>query len=149
MDNMQMPSKEEKPKKKGLFTIGGKKKPESQGPKITDVLTQISSVSRRLVTLEERHTNLDRKIQVTDKNMLSENKRTHEEIRLINSDILEIKKGLNELTEKVDLIINEIKTLASKEEFEVLKKYVEYWEPLNFVTRKEVEKLVNEKIKGK
>lgn len=149
MNNIQIPSEKQEPlKKKGLFSIGGgKKKEEPTGPKVADFIDQLSSVSRRLVTLEERHTNLDRKIQVTGNNMLGENKRIHEELRLINSDILELKRGLNELTEKVSLIIDELKTSASKEEFEVLKKYIEYWEPLNFVTRNEVEKLIDEKIK--
>jgi len=32
-------------------------------------------------------------------------------------------------------------------EFDVLKKYIEFWEPLNFVTRKEVEEIIDEKIK--
>ena len=60
---------ESKPAKKGgLFS----KKVEPTGPSISDILEQINGLGRRLRLLESRYTDLNRKMQVTEKNMLNE-----------------------------------------------------------------------------
>ena len=88
------------PEKKG-FALFGKKKEET-GPSISDVLEQINGVARRLRILESRYTDLNRKTQVTEKNMLNERKRVTRELRANDSDILELKKILNANTDKVE-----------------------------------------------
>jgi uncharacterized coiled-coil protein SlyX len=141
MDQMQ-PAEEAKPEKKGGFF--SKKKEE--GPTIPDLLGQINLLGRRLRLLESRSTDLDRRIQVTEKNVLNERKRFLTEIKTINSDVIELKKVIEDIKHKMDLVVNDLKNFASKDELAVIKKYVEYWEPLNFVTRDEVEKIINEKL---
>jgi hypothetical protein len=78
--------------------------------------------------------------------MVNERKRFITEIKTINSDIIELKKEIEGIKNKMDLIVNELKNFASKDEFEVIKKYIEFWEPLNFVTRNEVGKIIEEKL---
>jgi len=135
------PPAEAAPKKKkgGLF---GAKKAAPTGPSISDVLEQINVVGTRLSLIEDRSTNLTRRVQVTDDSILKLKKRINDEIKTINSDIVEIKRTTEELTNKIDLIIKELKTRAGKEDVEAVRKYIEMWEPLNFVTREEVEKLI-------
>jgi len=133
-------------KRKGLF---GAKKAAPVGPSISDVLEQINVIGTRLSLLEDRTTNLTRRTQVTDTNMLNLRKRIDNEIKTINSDIVELRRSITELTDKTGLIIKELKTRAGKEDIEVIRKYVEMWEPLNFVTREEVEKLIRSTIEEK
>ncbi|MBW2981774.1 hypothetical protein KY343_02730 [Candidatus Woesearchaeota archaeon] len=133
---------ETKPEKKGLFS----KKTEETGPDISDILEQVNSVGRRLRLLESRYTDLNRRAQVTETNMLNERKRFITEIKTTNSDIIELKKELEGIKNNMDLVINELKNFASKDDFAVLKKYIEFWEPVNFVTRNEVEKIIEEKF---
>ncbi len=134
---------EAKPAKKGgLFS----KKVEPTGPNISDFLEQINSLGRRLRLLESRHTDLNRKMQVTESNMLNERKRFITEIKTVNSDIVEIKKDMEGVKNKMDLVINDLRNFAAKDELETLKKYIDFWEPVNFVTRNEVEKIIEEKL---
>ena len=46
----------------------------------------------------------------------------------------------------MDLIIKELKLTAGKEEVLILKKYIDLWNPMNFATQRDVERLVEEKI---
>jgi len=45
------------------------------------------------------------------------------------------------------LIIRELKRTAGKEEITVLKKYLEYWNPINFVTQRDLERTLEIKPK--
>jgi len=135
-------------RKKGISLFGSKKAVPT-GPSISDVLEQLNETGTRLSLLEDRNTNLSRRTQVTDSNLLNLRKRIDDEVKTINSDILEIKRTLTELTNKIDLIIKELKTRAGKEDVEVIRKYVEMWEPLKFVTRDEVEQIIEEAIEEK
>ncbi|MBI2133690.1 hypothetical protein HYU11_03335 [Candidatus Woesearchaeota archaeon] len=101
---------------------------------------------RGLRTLEERYSNLVRRIQVDEQNSLSSGKKVNSEIKAINLEIAEIKKGLESINAKIDIIAKELSTLSKKEEVDVLKKYLNLWEPLNFVTHNEVEKIVREAV---
>ena len=123
-----------------------KKKEEPAGPTVSDVLNQVNVLDRRLRILESRYTDLNRKAQVTEKNMLNERKIVTGEIRSMDSDILDLKRQINDLKNKVEMIISELKTAARKEDLEAIRKYVELWEPVNFVTRNEVENIINEKL---
>ncbi|MBW2965674.1 hypothetical protein KY342_01060, partial [Candidatus Woesearchaeota archaeon] len=91
-------------------------------------------------------TDLNRKAQVTESNIVNERKRFITEIKTINSDIVELKKEIEGMKNKMDLIVNELQNFASKDEVDVMKKYIEFWEPVNFVTRNEVEKIIKEKL---
>jgi hypothetical protein len=44
------------------------------------------------------------------------------------------------------LIIKELRLTAGREELETLKKYVDLWSPMNFVTQRDVERIVEEKM---
>jgi hypothetical protein len=134
-----------KPEKRGLFS----KKKEEIGPSSSDLLEQLNSLGRRLRLIEGRYTDLNRKAQVTETNMLNERKRFITEIKTINSDIIELKKDMEGIKNKMDLVINELKNFAAKDELATLKKYIEFWEPVNFVTRNEVEKIIDEKLENK
>jgi uncharacterized coiled-coil protein SlyX len=145
MDQIE-PTGEEKPEKKGgLFS----RKKEETGPTIPDLLDQINLLGRRLRLLESRSTDLNRRIQSSETSTLNERKRFITEIKTINSDIVELKKIIEEIRHKMDLVVNDLKNFASKDELAVIKKYIEFWEPLNFVTRNEVEKIIEEKLSRK
>jgi len=102
-----------------------------------------------LSTLEDRYANLNRKIEVIESNMLKTDKRLLQETKLLTSEIAELKRELTELKDKLMLVAKELKNLASKTELETLKKTVEFFDPMQFVTRNEVERIVKEKMEEK
>ena len=146
----EVPLEQPEHKKKG-FELGGLfgKKKEETGSSMPDVLEQVTGVARRLRILESRYNDLSRKAQVTEKNMLSERKRFTGEVKTIDSDILELKRDFHELKTKIEMIMGEMQNFAAKEDIASVKKYVDLWEPVNFVTRDEVEKIIKDALEEK
>ena len=56
---------------------------------------------------------------------------------------------MKDLADKVNLLTDEIQGFTNKNEFTVLKRYVEFWQPLDFVTRKEVNDFLRKKFHKK
>lgn len=102
----------------------------------------VSESVRGIRALEERYSNLIRRVQLSEQNTLSANRKAHSELVTINSEITDMKKQIAELGEKIALIARELQTLAKKEDVDVLKKYLNLWEPVSFVTQGEVERIV-------
>ncbi len=138
-DQLPQPPKIEP--KKGLFAA----KEEVSSNILSDVAAQVANASRTLKSLEDKYTTLRKKAQVTEQNMLANDKKIISDVKVINSEILDLKTDLNDLKEKLTLLIKELKLSATKEEVKILQKYIGYWEPLNFVTRQELYKILEEK----
>lgn len=142
---LQQPSKDMQAKQAGFFGQY-KAKPENA---LTTLSNELNSVSRRLRMLEEHYTNLRRKTQLMDQNMLNRVKKSSGESKTINSEISELRQMLAEINNKILLIIRELRLCAKKEEVNVLQKYLNMWEPVNFITRKEVEDIIKEVLSKK
>ena len=127
---------------KGMFS---QKKQEPQYD-FHEVLDQVNGAVVRLRTLEERYNNLQKKTQITEENMLRGNKRIQDEVHMINSDIMELKNEIRELKEKLRMVVAEMKNLAQKEDVKVLQKYMNLWDPVNFVTHQELPSIVKDII---
>jgi len=128
------------PKKAGFF---GKPPVQEQAPPLP-MQSELTNISRRLKILEERHENTRRHINFLEQNMQDMQKRLSDELKTSKWEIGEMHKAIKDMQDKQFLIIKEIKLTASKDEVEILKKYLHLWEPLNFLTRSQVEKITKE-----
>ena len=129
--------------KKSSSLFGAPKKPvESSLPK--EVTGQVNDLDRRLRTLEERYSSLQTRAQVTEENMLHTHKHINSEIKTTNSDMHELKKEMGELKDRILLLVKELQSAAKKEELRVLQRYVNLWEPINFVTHNELKQVIEE-----
>lgn len=126
--------------KKGIFSS----KEEPSPNIISDISAQLNNASRSLKSLEDKYTTLRNKSQVTEHNMIANDRKIMADIKLVNSEIMDLKVELNDMREKLILLVKELKLGATKEEIKLLQKYISYWEPLNFVTRQEFEKVLSE-----
>ena len=146
-----------------LFTFGGKKsqnqgqgqeqkqqgtgffgKKALQQDNTAEFSSQVTSLTDRLKILEEHYNNLRRKTQLTDQTVLSNQKKAIAEIKNINIEVTEIRREVSDIKDKIKLIIKELQACTKNEDFEVLKKYIDMWEPVNFVTRNELQKILDE-----
>ncbi len=133
--------------KKGILGQFGKK--ELTGQIIgADMTGQLRDFSRRLRLLEERYANQRKNLQVLEHNMISESKKIQQQERVLQQDIDDIKKQLYQMKQQFDIVSAALRDTAKREDVVVLEKYINLWEPLNFVTRKEVEKLVSELLEN-
>lgn len=106
----------------------------------------IGEVERRLRTLEERFSNLERRSQVTEENMLSSDKKLRADIKMINEELSETRSRLADLLDKIKAIIMEFRGVAKLEDVDVIRKYLNLIEPLDFVTQNEVKRIVQEAV---
>src|SRR3990167_7546340 len=126
----------------GILKFGHQQQPEA--PDFSGMTTDMNTLSRRLRLLEEGFTNLRRFFQVIEENIISKNKHYSAEIKTLASDISEIRKEIQELKDKLILVIRELQSVARKEEVKVLEKYISMWNPIKFVTQNEIEGIINE-----
>ncbi|HLC97295.1 MAG TPA: hypothetical protein VJC21_00750 [Candidatus Nanoarchaeia archaeon] len=71
-----------------------------------------------------------------------------QDLGALNTEFLDLKHEQERLSQKMDLVVNELKRTAGKEELLVLQKYIDLWNPLHFATQGDVERLVEAKLAG-
>ena len=106
-------------------------------------------LSRRSRTLEERYSNLERRSQVMEENMIEHHRKLAAELRLFSEELADVRKAMANLNEKMQYLAAELQDYARKEDVQVIKKYLDYWEPVKFVTANQVEKIVRDIIDEK
>jgi tetrahydromethanopterin S-methyltransferase subunit F len=122
----------------------GNQKPTEPPPMMQQ--PEQSSLSMRLRVLEEKSNNLNRKIEFLERNMVASNKKKNEMLRNFDTDLLDIKREIDSLKQKTDLIVRELKLSAGKDELNTIKRYLDLWNLARFVTREEVEHIAEEAV---
>ena len=105
----------------------------------------ISDAISRLRLLERRQETIREKMTIINQNMVEEYKKLLFEVRSLVTDIREIKTNLASLQDNIKIILKEAESFAKKDQVKVLEKYINLWNPLNFVTEEEVKNLLKSK----
>ena len=103
-------------------------------------------LSRRIKVIEEGISNLRKKMLINEQNDINRHKKTVAEEKTTVAEINELKKEIEEMNRIIKEVISELRGSAKKEDVDVLKKYIDMWNPINFVTEETVEKIVDEKL---
>ena len=144
MDTPQ-PGKNEEPK--GMKKPE-EKKPDKNAPVVPVIITkQMDDLMRRIRLLEERYSGLRKKTQVTEQNMLKDTRDLTSEIKILNENVTDLKRSFSEINDKLIKMQEEMNTAVKKADFNVIAKYLEFWEPMNFLTRKEAERIIDDMVK--
>ncbi|MBU0470396.1 MAG: hypothetical protein KKA62_03170 [Nanoarchaeota archaeon] len=96
--------------------------------------------------LESKVNNLLREVDLLKNDFIKRNNQLKKDMKTVMDDVIETKHEQEKILQKMDLIINELKQTAGKEEVMTINKYLEFWNPLNFVTHRDLEKVVENKI---
>ena len=121
-------------------------KPREGGTAESDVAAQVNNVSRAVKILEDKTSNLRRKVQINEENILAQNKKSSDSMKVMQSDLLEVKRDIEDIKEKIRLIVKELKLTAKSDDVKVVEKYLDLWEPVEFVTRAEARKMIDREI---
>ena len=96
--------------------------------------------------LESKVNNLVREMDLLKNNTVKKTEDMRKELKMMNDELLSVKSEQQKNQEKMDLVIKELKQTAGIEEMMVLKKYVDLWNPLTFVTQRDLDRALNTKI---
>ncbi|MBI2138160.1 hypothetical protein HYU13_01100 [Candidatus Woesearchaeota archaeon] len=110
------------------------------------MVQETENVFSRIRVLEERYNNLRTEVKLTEDNMVKKNKKLATDLKTLTSDITEVRHEIEEVKERILLLVKELQGFAKKGDIQTLQKYIEMWEPLNFVTHQELEDALNEKL---
>ena len=116
-------------------------KHEAESAQFTQLSENLNNTVVRLKILEERYTNLRKKTQMTDQNLLDFEQNIRDKIHAVNLDVLEMKRIFSELKEKLEIMASEIKDAAKSADVKVLQRYLDMWQPMDFVTREEMQSM--------
>jgi histidyl-tRNA synthetase len=99
--------------------------------------------------LETKVNNLTREVDSIKNDFIRKTNDLKSEFKTLNSDLLEFKHKHEKTVEKMDLIVKELKQTAGQEEVQTLKKYLELWNPMNFVSQRDLERTLDSKLELK
>lgn len=97
-------------------------------------------------SLESKANNLLREVEMLKSNMVKRNEDVKKELKTMSGDMLELRREQQEMLQKMDMIIKELKQTAGIEQVMVLKKYMDFWNPMNFVTQRDLERAIDAKL---
>ncbi|MBU2634195.1 MAG: hypothetical protein KJ674_03035 [Nanoarchaeota archaeon] len=105
--------------------------------------------SERVRILETRYNLMRERLLLINQNMIDEYKNISEDIKIVEGGLKDLKKDMFEVKEALHKIVYELQFFAKKDTLKVLEKYINMWNPLNFVTEEEVLNLIkNSKKRG-
>lgn len=97
-------------------------------------------------SLESKVNAIVREVDLIKNDFIKKNTSLRQEIKIVGEETLELKRDQEKTLQKMDLIIKELRQTAGIEEVLTLKKYLEFWNPLHFVTQRDLERLVEIKM---
>ena len=107
-----------------------------------------SELIGRIRINESRLSHLRERLLVTDNNSISEFKKISLDVRELNSELKGIKTDIFKVKEVLKDITKELENFARNQDVKILEKYINMWNPLNFITEKEVIKLIKENARS-
>lgn len=105
----------------------------------------VNSMAANLRILEERYSLMRNKGQLSEQNMIALEKSVNKDFKILSDELTELKHSINDLMDKLRLISEELKNLVDKDEFRVLERYLDMWQPMNFVTHDELARMLAER----
>lgn len=100
----------------------------------------VFDLNSRIRTLESKHQLFGEHLLVINRNMIEEYKKTLEEFKRTQDEISNMKKDILEIKEVLRKFAKEFNFFAKKEDLMVLEKYINLWNPMEFVTTEELQK---------
>jgi len=98
----------------------------------------------RMRLLEDRYSKVRDRLILMNQNMIDEFKLFNNSFETLTEEMRLMRKDLEEVRKVTKDILLASKQFADKKNVRVLEKYINLWNPLNFVTEKDVQKLIQE-----
>jgi hypothetical protein len=97
----------------------------------------------KMISLEEKQRILKDQILLLGQNLIEGKEKTNQRILEIKKDIEQIKQNVERMSSFIESISGEFSKFAKKDDLEILIKQAKMFQPLDFVRKKDLEKLKN------
>ncbi len=123
---------------------GGSKPAPGPGPEVTGLTEQMNAFAARIRVSEERFNELRKKLLFIEQNMLANHKKALGDLKLANGEIDELRHKIVDIEDRIITVIKELRLTARKNDIDVLRRYIELWDPVKFVTAEHAEKIMRD-----
>jgi len=106
----------------------------------------LSDFNTRLRDAEERNQLVRERILLLGKNLIESKQTTEEDIRELKKQTAETKRGLEKLQTLSKNIVAETEKFVKRSEIIVIERMLKDFQPLEFMRKRDVEELINEKL---
>lgn len=115
---------------------------------IAPLQQDINALSTRIRINEERFNDLRRKLQFLEQQAMSNQKKLSAEFKLVQGDVLEAKRRMGELENKIVMLIKELQLTSKKQDVDVLRRYLDMWDPVKFMTENQVKQILRRELEN-
>ena len=109
----------------------------------------ISDANTRIRDLEEKNHILKERVLLIGKNLILSKENQDKEIKQLKKQTTEIENKLKEIETINKNILTEINKFAKKDEMRLIERMLKDFQPLEFMRKKDVEELIQNKLKIK
>ena len=106
----------------------------------------ISDINSKIRSMESKNSLLSEHLLTVNQNSIEEYKRLGKEISILNSELKKLKEELFNVKQALNGFLRETDFFAKKNDIKVLEKYINLWNPLEFVTENDVERIIERKL---
>lgn len=108
----------------------------------------VVEIVNRIRVLESKYSQLGERVLMINQNMISGYKNAIKDVRAVEENIKDIKTDINKIKNILKHLTEEASDFAKKDSLKVLEKYINLWNPLNFVTETDVKRIIKEELKN-
>jgi predicted nucleic acid-binding Zn-ribbon protein len=123
------------------------KQPQQESAPPSQMTMQMGNMSRRIKIIEEALENMRKKAQLNEQNMLDSQKKQNANLRAFEEELTDMQEKISSLKDDLHLIVEELKLTAKSDDVKVLQKYIDLWNPVQFITAKEARRIVEDVLR--
>jgi len=109
----------------------------------------LSDFNTRLKDIEERNSLIKDRVLLLGKNLITIKEDIYEELTELRKQTNQTQRDLEKLKEISNTLVSETNKFARKDEMILIEKMLKDFQPLEFMRRKDVEELIEQKLKPK
>ncbi len=109
----------------------------------------LSDMNARVRVLESKYSLFGERLLIINQNMIEEYKKTIRDMKSMQAELSELKKEVFYLKEVLNDFNKEFDMFARKDSVKILEKYINLWNPMNFVTEQDVISIIKREVSKK
>ncbi len=115
-------------------------------PQDNQIKTLLADFNTRLRDLDERNKLIRERVLLLGKNLISSRQDTENEINEIKQDNQKIKQDLENIKKISNTLLGEFNKFVKREEIGLIERMLKDFQPLEFMRKKDIEELIENKI---
>tara|TARA_Y100000034_G_C6871055_1_gene397696 strand:- start:22 stop:408 length:387 start_codon:yes stop_codon:yes gene_type:complete len=95
------------------------------------VLTEVAKLNRRMSLIEDRINSLRDQIDLVESSLAEKHSSANSGISDVSNDVRDFNARLEELKQEIVRLSSHLDSFASKQDVQVLERYINFWSPLD------------------